>query len=180
MSVGDRAFRAVRPGARRVGVAVALAVAVLTDVAAAQTLDPATVTVSDFGPVVLEGTATSATATMSAFSVADPNGNGWHVMVQATQFSEVDGAGQYVSGGKTLPIGSLSMPAPAVSPAGGVTVAAGPYLVDGANVQVMSVAAGNPGTFSVTQGGPLTLSIPSSAYARSYRSQVTIALHSGP
>lgn len=154
--------------------------AVLTDAATAQTLDPATVTVSDFAPVVLDGSPASTTATMSDFTVTESAGDGWHLVVQATQFAEVDGTGQYVTGGKTLPTGSLAMPAPGISPTGGVTVAPGPYLIDGANVQIVSVAAGNPGTFTLTQSGPLTLSIPTSAYARSYRSEVTVALHSGP
>lgn len=154
--------------------------AVLTDAATAQTLDPATVTVSDFGPVVLDGTPTSTTATMSDFTVTESAGDGWHVTVQATQFAEVDSTGAYVAGGKTLPTGSLAMPAPAISPGAGATVAPGPYLIDGANVKIVTVAAGNPGTFQLTQSGPLTLSIPSSAYARSYRSEVTVALYSGP
>lgn len=177
MNVGDRALRA---RARRIGLAVTVMAVVQTGVATAQTLDPATVSVSDFAPVVLDGTPMSATATMSDFTVTDSAGDGWHVMVQATQFAEVDSTGAYVAGGKTLPVGSLAMPAPGISPAEGASVSAGPYLIDGATVQIVSVASGNPGTFSVTQSGPLTLSIPSSAYARSYRSDMTIALHSGP
>jgi hypothetical protein len=150
-------------------------------VALTQTLDPATVAVSDFGPVVLDGNPASTTATMSNFTVTDTSGDGWHVMVQATQFAEVNEAGEYVVGGRTLPVGSLAMPAPTVTPPDpAVTVEPGPYLIDGGEVQIVTAAAGNPGTFELTHGGPLTLSLPSSVYAASYRSDVTIVVHTGP
>lgn len=180
MTVGVRIPRALRARSWQSGLAAAVVAAVLTGTAAAQTLDPATVTVSDFGPVVLDGTPRSTTATMSDFTVTESAGTGWHVTIQATQFAEVDATGQYVAGGKTLPTGSLAMPAPGISPTAGATVTAGPYLIDGANVKIVTVAAGNPGTFTLTQSGPLTLSVPTSAYARSYRSEVTVGLHSGP
>src|SRR5680860_398912 len=98
MSVGHRAPRVLRTRSLRVGVVSALAVlaAAIGDVALAQTLDPATVAVSDFGPVVLDGSPASTTATMSDFTVTDASGDGWHVMVQATQFAEVNEPGEYV------------------------------------------------------------------------------------
>lgn len=92
-----------------------VAVAVAPQAAAGQTLSP--VTVGDFAAVTLDGGTTSTTADMSAFSVTDSAGFGWNVTVSATPFAELDGAGQYVSGGRTLPAGSLVMPAPTVSPA---------------------------------------------------------------
>lgn len=176
-------LRTPRRRATRAAVAVALTVGAgaAGDAASAQSLDPATVTVSDFASVALGGNATTTTATMSNFTVTDSAGVGWHVTVQATLFAEVDGAGAYVAGGKTLPAGSLAMPAPTVTPAGGsVTVAAGPYLLDGATVQIVTAGSGTTGTFTVTQGGPLTLSLPASVFARTYRSDVTVAVQSGP
>lgn len=148
--------------------------------ASAQSLSPATVTVSDFAAVTLDGTAKTTTATMASFSVTDSAGAGWHVTVQATQLAEVNDVGQYVAGGKTIPTSSLSMPAPAVTPGAAVTVTPGPYAIDGATVQIASAASGATGTFDFTQGGPITLSLPAGVYARSYRSDVTVAVASGP
>lgn len=129
------------------------------------------VTVSDFAAVSLDGGNLSTTADMSTFSVTDSAGAGWNITVSASPFAELDGAGQYVSGGRTLPAGSLLMPAPTVSPASLlVTVTDGPYAVDGATVKIISSAVGTTGTFDILQSGPLTLSIPASAHAGSYRS----------
>lgn len=147
----------------------------------AQNLSPA-VTVSNFEPVTLAGIATSTTAIMSDFSVTDSAGTGWNVTVSATQFAEFDtGTGQYVSGGKVLPVGSLTMPAPTVSPAHVlVLVTPGPYAIDGATVKITSANAGTSGTWDFTHGGSLTLTVPASAYAVVYRSDVTVAVASGP
>jgi hypothetical protein len=166
-----------------VALAAALPVQVATaPVAVAQSLTPNPVTVSDFASVTLDGTAKATTATMSDFSVTDDSGAGWHVTVEATQFREFDvAAGQYVAGGKTLPAGSLSMPAPAVAPAAGsITVPAGPHAIDGFSVQLASAAAGTTGTYDFTLTDPLTLTVPARAYARAYRSEVTVAVASGP
>lgn len=149
--------------------------------AEAQSLDPATVTVSDFGSVVLDGSAATTTATMSDFSVTDSVGDGWQVSVRATSFAEVDQSGIYVPGGKRLPPGSLTMSPPTIAPShGSIAVAAGPYLLDGTTVQIISAQPGVIGTFSVTQTGPLTLTVPASAFARDYRSDVTVEVRSGP
>lgn len=162
--------------------ALAPALAATAPAAVAQSLTPNPVTVSDFAPVTLDGTTKTTTATMSDFSVTDAGGAGWHVTVQATQFREFDVvAGQYVTGGRTLPAGSLTMSAPTVTPAAAsITVPAGPHAIDGASVQLASAAAGTTGTYDFTQGGPLTLALSASAYARTYRSEVTIAVASGP
>lgn len=90
----------------------------LSTPAFAQSLAPA-VTVSDFAPVTLTGTASPITATMSDFSVSDTASVGWNVTVAATQFREFDsGTNRYVQGGRALPVGSLSMVArPWIPPA---------------------------------------------------------------
>ncbi len=161
--------------------AAALALATSAPAALGQTLAPNPVTISDFASVTLDGTAKTTTATLSDFSITDTAGAGWHLTVGATQFQEFDvGTGQYVTGGKILPTGSLSMPAPTVTPATGITIAPGPHSIDGATVQFASAATGTTGTYDFTQGGPLTLTVPASAYARTYRSEVTIAVASGP
>lgn len=170
-----------RHGGRILAAALAATAPASASVAVAQSLTPDPVTVSDFAPVTLDGTAKTTTATMSDFSVTDTAGAGWHVTVGAAQFREFDaGAGQYVTGGKTLPAGSLTMPAPTVSPVTAITIPPGPYAIDGATVQLASAATGTTGIYDFTQGGPLTLTLPSSAYARTYRSDVTITVASGP
>lgn len=169
--------RCVRSGA--LGLTVALLA--LSAPASGQSLTPA-VTVSDFAPVTLTGTASPTTATMSDFSVTDTAGAGWNVSVAATQFREFDSqTGKYVSGGRALPVGSLSMVAPSVDPtSASVAVAAGPHDIDGATVKVVSAGSGTSGTWQFTQGGPLTLTVPASAYAVVYRSEITVAVASGP
>jgi hypothetical protein len=167
---------------RRGLLAAALSLAIPTPAVMGQSLTPNPVTVSDFAAVTLDGTAKTTTATMSDFSIADDGGAGWHVTVQATQFREFDAvAGQYVTGGKALPNGSLTMPAPTVIPsAASITVPAGPHAIDGASVVLASATAGTTGTYDFTFGGPLTLTLSGSTYARSYRSEITIAVASGP
>lgn len=179
---GRRAPRrsVLRPAAALL-VAVAFGSVAMVDVTSGQSLSPATVTVSDFTPVVLSGNPATTTATMGDYSVTDTAGLGWHLTVQATAFAEVDGAGAYVPGGKTLPVGSLAMPAPTVTPTNAlISVAVGPHLIDGATVKIVTATAGTSGTFDFAQSGPLSLSIPSSAYARSYRSDLTVSVHAGP
>lgn len=119
---------------------------------------------------------------MSDFSVSDTDGAGWNVTVTATRFRQFDsGTGQYVSGGRTLPIGSLSMVAPSVDPTSpSVAVATGPHAIDGATVKIVSAGSGTAGTWQISHRGPLTLTVPASAYAVGYRSEITVAVASGP
>jgi hypothetical protein len=171
-----------RYGVRLLAAVLASKLPATAPAAVAQSLSPDPVTVSDFAPVTLDGTAKTTTAPMSNFSVTDASGGGWHITVQATQFREFDGVtGQYIAGGKTLPPGSLTMPAPTVIPAAAsITIPAGPHAIDGASVLLATAAANTRGTYNFTHGGPLTLILPSSAYARTYRSEVLIAVTSGP
>lgn len=171
---------------RAVVVAMILVLVASPDPAAAQTLSMTLPTVSDFQPIVLTGSSTTTTATMSDFSVSDSRetAEGWSVTAAATQFREWNGNG-YVSGGRALAPGSLSMPAPSVSAVDTQSpppvVTPGPYSIDGSSIKIASAAADTgKGTYSFTQGGPLTLTIPASAYAATYRSEVTLSLASGP
>ena len=151
------------------------------------TADP---TVGNFGAVTLDGTAKTTTAAFDGFEVNDARGSGagWNVTVQATQFAEWDSdTSTYVVDGKTLAQNSLSMAAPTVA-ADGTSSAApaiigGPYSVDaGSAVKIASAAADTGmGKYDFTQAGtPLTLSIPASAYAKTYRSTVTVSTVTGP
>jgi hypothetical protein len=156
-------------------------------VVAAGGLAISTIAVGDFAGVTLDGTAKTTTATMDGFNVNDARatGAGWNVTVQATQLAEHNGTA-YVASGKTLAANSLSMPAPTVA-ANGTTSAApsmtgGPYTIDAASAVKIASAATDAGmgSYDFTQGGSLTLSVPTSTYARTYRSDVTVSVVSGP
>lgn len=171
---------------RAVVAATILVLVASPDWAAAQTLSMTLPTVSDFQPIVLTGSPNTTTATMDGFSVSDSRttADGWSVTVAATQFREWNGSG-YVSGGRALAAGSLSMPAPSVavvdtqSPPPVITP--GPYSIDGSSIKIASAAADTgQGTYAFTQSGPLTLTIPASAYAVTYRSEITLSLAAGP
>ncbi len=146
--------------------------------------------VANFSDVTLDGTAKTTTAAMENFSVTDARGSGagWNVTVQATRFTEVDAlTGTYVLvDPKRLPAGSLSMPAPTVAADGttspGPSITSGPYTIDsGSAVKIASAAVGNGmGKYDFTQGGNLSLSIPATASAARYRSDVTVSAVTGP
>ena len=152
----------------------------------AQSLSITAVTVADFSAVSLSGSFATTTATMSDFTVVDSRGTGegWNVVVQGTSFAEWNGTA-YVAGGKTLPLGSLSMAAPSVSTTEATpappAMTAGPYPIDGYAVKIASAAVGaGRGTYTFTQTGPLTLTVVAAAYARVYRSEITVSVASGP
>lgn len=138
----------------------------------------------DFAGVTLDGTAKSTAATMASFQVKDFRGNnaGWHVDVSATQFREYAG-GAYVTGGESIPTGSLTLSAPTVSPTGPTITSGAPYTIDGGTaVKVASAngagrAARGTFTFSATS---LSLTVPANQTATSYRSDVTIDGITGP
>lgn len=144
-------------------------------------------TVGDFAGVVLSGAAIEDHATASGFRVTDARGTGagWNITVQATQFREWVNA-DYVTDGKTLAAGSLSMPEPTVlangtdSPVPGIV--SGPYIIDAGSAAKISSAALNAGMgkYDYTQEAGLTLSIPANAHAATYRSEVTISVVAGP
>lgn len=142
----------------------------------------------DFAGVTLDGTAKTTTATFAGFSATDARGTGagWNVTVQATQFKEY-AAGAYVVAGKTLALNSLSLAAPTVAANATTSTApsitAGPYNVDAASaVKIASAAADTGmGKYDFTQAAtPLTLSVPASAFAKTYRSDVTVSVVTGP
>jgi hypothetical protein len=173
-------------GARKLSIFLLLLWLALAGVASAQSLSITAAGVTDFSPVTLDGTVQTTTASMTGFTVNDSRlvPAGWHVTVQGTQFRQWAG-GVYVSGGKSLPTGSLSMPAPSATPRDvlGVppTVTPGPYLIDGFSVKIASAAAvTSGGAYDFAQTGPLTLTVPASAFAATYRSDITVSVASGP
>lgn len=147
------------------------------------------VAISDVTAVTLDGTAQEGTATMSNFSVTDSRGTGagWRVTVQATQFLEWNGIAAYVAGGKSIPANSLLMTAPSVAANGTSSVVpsigTGPFTLDGAGAVTIASAAltEGMGKYDFTPGASsLTLSVPTSTYARAYRSDITVSVISGP
>lgn len=142
--------------------------------------------VNDFAVITLSGSAQAAEAPLEPFAVTDARGTGqgWTLVVQASTFREWDGSA-YVAGGKALPLGSLSLVGLSVagdgtdSPAPEVVV--GPYVLDNNAVPVAVAATGTGmGRFTVTPTGGLRVAVPASAYARTYRSEVSLSVTSGP
>lgn len=149
-------------------------------------------TAGNFSGATLNGVAQTVTAALVTFEVNDARGTGagWNVTVQATQLKEWDstlnaGAGGYVTSGKTLPTSSLSLSAPTATADGTTSTApsvtAGPYTIDAGSAVKIASAATDTGMgkydFSATT---LTLSVPASAYAKTYKSAVTVTLNTGP
>lgn len=156
------------------------------------------VTVPDFPGTKLNGAAQPVTATMPGFSVSDARGAGfgWNVTVQATQFAEWDptldadgdgvAEGGYVSGGKTLALNSLKLPTPSVAADGTTSpppsVMTGPHRIDTTGAVKIASAATDTGMgkYNFSVADPLELTLPANAYAKAYRSSVTLSVVSGP
>lgn len=152
------------------------------------------ITTGDFGGITLNGAAQSTTATMNAFSVTDARGTGlgWNVTVSASSFKEY-ASGEYVASGKTLGTSRLTMAAASaakvdVSSSGLPSMTSGTYTLDAdANsdgtsdaVKIASAASGDGmGSYTITPG-QLGLSVPANVFAKTYRSDVTVTLSTGP
>lgn len=144
-----------------------------------------TPSVNDFAVVILDGEAQTAHTPLETFWVTDARGSGqgWKVKLQATQFREWSGT-EYPPGGKTLPYGSLSLSGISVSPSDtgsvGPVVVQGPHPLDGATV-TLAVAAADTGMGRfLFDPSELTVAVPAHAYARAYRSELSISVASGP
>lgn len=94
-------------------------------------------------------------------------------------------AATHAFGGKTLAPGSLRMVPPEIissntlSP--GPRIQPGLYIIDDGSAVVVAQAAVGAGTGRYTFGPTiLTLTVPASAYARTYQSNVTVSIVSGP
>lgn len=143
-------------------------------------------TVNDFAVITLNGAAQSVEAALEPFSVTDARGNGqgWTLNLRATAFQEWDGTA-YVAGGKTLPEGSLSLPGLSVvgdgTDSGAPEVMAGPHILDAGAVAAAVAGAGvGMGRFTFSPAGGLRVAVPASAYARTYRSDLSLSVTSGP
>jgi hypothetical protein len=126
------------------------------------------------------------------------SGSGWNVTFQATTFACTAGTGQCPTGGDSLPFGSLLMAPPTVACNTGtsctgrasaptISIATNASLDNGAAVKVASAAAKKGmGSYTFTPanisgiGTPLSLAVPSYAYASTYNSTLTVSVISGP
>jgi hypothetical protein len=150
-------------------------------------LSMTSVTVGNFAGVTLDGIAKTTTATVDPFSVTDARGTGagWNVTMQGTQFKEHDGTA-YVTGGKTLPLNSLSLSALTVAANGTTSPSPSTLSVSGVDnttgaVKIATAAVDTGmGQYDFTGTNKLSLSVPASAYAKTYRSDITVTVVSGP
>lgn len=150
-----------------------------------------TIAVGNFTGVTLDGTVNTSTATMTAFDVNDSRGTGagWNVTIGATEFKEWDGTA-YVTTGKTIGASRVSMATATVAKADATsstapTMTAGAYTLDaGSAVKIASAAADGSGmgSYTITPGGTngVTLTVDADTYAKTYRSDVTVTLATGP
>lgn len=152
------------------------------------------ISTGDFGGITLDGAAQTTTATMDAFSVTDARGtgDGWNVTVSAGSFKEYE-AGAYVTDGKTLGTSRFTMAAASAAKVDSTssavpTMTSGTYTLDADSnsdgtseaVKIASAATGDGmGSYTITPG-QLGLSVPANVYAKTYRSDVTVTLSTGP
>ena len=153
-----------------------------------------TFTAGDFAGVTLDGTTKTTAATVDTFSVTDATGAGagWKLSAQGTQFAEWDstlnaGAGGYVVSGRMLALNSLDLGI--LTATGNGTTSAAPTMTAAAGID-NEIGAVKFASAAVDQGmgkydigggtGALSLSIPASAYATTYRSDLTVTLASTP
>jgi X-Pro dipeptidyl-peptidase len=140
----------------------------------------------NFPATSLTGAPQLVSTNMNDWKVNDARGTGagWNVSFQASQFD--DGAGH------TLPTGSLLMTAPVVSPVNALNLAVPPLLQgatftldNGTAASVVSAAAlTGQGEWNFDQpnlaGGDLHLTVPATAYAGTYTSNLTFTLGATP
>ncbi|MDQ3914430.1 MAG: WxL domain-containing protein [Actinomycetota bacterium] len=168
-------------------------------VTGASSLGLTTVTAGNFTGITLDGSVKTTYAALDNFDATDARGTGagWNVTVQGTQFAEHNGTA-YVASGKTLPLNSMLLAVPTVAKKDSTssalpTVSIGSSTaVDASSaVKIASAAADGTGmgSYTFTQGDldtgtagtqPLKLTVPASAYAKTYRSDVTVSIVSGP
>ena len=103
--------------------------------------------VPSFPSVKLNGSAQSVSVTLGAFTVSDlrGTGEGWRVIVGASQFAEYNAStGMYIEGGKRLPQGSLRMSQVVLTGTENSDttphITNGPHIIDtGSNVEIARV-----------------------------------------
>lgn len=147
----------------------------------------------------LNGSDQAVPATLGTYSATDSRGTGagWHVTFQATTFACTSTDVGCPAAGDTFPASSLIMPPPTVACASGtsctgkaapptISITTNTALDSGSAVTVASAALNKgmgtynftPGT--ITGGSNLQLTVPSTSYATTYHSTLTVSVVSGP
>ena len=144
------------------------------------------ITVGDFNPVTMNGTGQLTSATITPFVIGDDSGAlaGWHVTLLIPDLQ--NGTGVDCSTGATASIAgaNISMDAPLVSAADGLTSLTGVTATGFTDFTtprtIVGAAAGaGAGTYDVTPG-ILRLVVPTNTLAGAYCSEATIAITTGP
>jgi hypothetical protein len=147
------------------------------------TLSMSSATIGNFSGITLNGQVQTTNASIGNFSVTDATGtgNGWNVVVKATQFTDS-------VNNVTLPTGSLDIALPTVTAQTGAsdvsTITTSSGKVDNATgVKVLSAALnGGMGEYDVTYAtNALTLTLlPKDVKAGTYTSTISVTLTTGP
>jgi hypothetical protein len=131
---------------------------------------------ANFAGKSITGVDQTTTAALATFSVSDltGSGSGWHVTVEASQFT----------GDHDLAAGSLSMSQPTVASPDTTspdpTVVTGPYIIDDGAVSITS-ADTDEGMGTYNFGATtLTLALPADVFADDYASTLTVTIVSAP
>lgn len=147
------------------------------------------VTFADFTAITLDGTEKTSTANWVIANVVDPRGTGagWNLTLALTQFKEFEA--DYVAEGKTLATSSIKITTVLVVSKADETSSAvetitvvdvNTALDTGSPVGLLSAAAdGGMGSYIVSDM-VATLTIPANTYARTYKTDATVALVTGP
>lgn len=156
------------------------------------TLSGGAMTFANFTGVTLNGTQQTTTASWSIADISDARGSGagWNQSLTLAQLKEYDTtAGSYVLNGKALATSSVkATTAPTItakdstsSPTSTITpIALNAGLDTGSAVKLLSAAVdGGMGSYTFGSLGA-TLTIPANAYAKTYKTDATISLNTGP
>jgi|tagenome__1003787_1003787.scaffolds.fasta_scaffold20700217_1 hypothetical protein len=142
--------------------------------------------ISGFGNVALNGTPQLATASIAPFLVIDDSGalGGWNVTLLAPTFRNGTGADCATGSTATIDATTLSMGAPVVRPADGLTSMLGVTsagftdFTTARKIVVADVGHGD-GTYTVAPQ-ILKLTVPASVYAENYCTEITVSITTGP
>lgn len=137
--------------------------------------------VGDFAPITLTGDLQTSDATISGFKITDGRGTGegWKIMITATQFTDV-------TTNRTIPMDSVQITAPKITARGGssdvntLTVFSG-TIDNPVGLKLISASKnGGMGKYDADTT-PMTITLlPKNTFAGTYTSTLTFDIVSGP
>ncbi|GKU83582.1 WxL domain-containing protein [Niallia sp. NCCP-28] len=139
----------------------------------------------------LNGSQVSSLANWSITDITDARGTGagWNISLTLSQFKEVDGNGDYVSGGKELAANSLKVSTiPTIAQVDATSsdvstitpVVAGTSLDTESAIKILTAQTdGGMGSYTFGNLG-VELTIPANAYAKTYKTEATVTLNTAP